>query len=81
LAESVELLTQGFVAMDEKSTWVGGQWNAYVESGSTKDVRKARLAEVPADMRKDVELHVKTVFSLRAWHARQAAEKAKKGKS
>lgn len=59
-----------------KDRWTLGHWNAYVESGKDRDERRARLEEVPEQYRKDVEIHVKTVFSLKRWRARQAAEKA-----
>lgn len=49
----------------DKSTWVRGTWNAYVAMGESKEERKARLAEVPEEIREDVEKHVRAVFSLR----------------
>lgn len=60
------------------------QWNAYVESGSGLEGRRARLAEVPASMRGWVESHLRTVFGLRsathrAWCVKfRAAYRAKK---
>lgn len=61
---------------DPQPNWTLGHYNAWVESGDSKDERRARLEQVPEQYRKDVEIHVKTVFSLKRWHARQAAEKA-----
>lgn len=43
----------------------GGQWNAYVEGGSSKAERRVRLALCPAALRAEVEAHVRTVFALR----------------
>lgn len=43
----------------------GGQWNAYVAAGQTREARAARLAEVPEALRPGVESHVRTVFALR----------------
>ena len=60
------------------------QWNAYVESGSGLEGRRARLAEVPESMRSWVESHLRTVFGLRsathrAWFVKfRAAHKEKK---
>jgi hypothetical protein len=48
-----------------KKTWGGGNWNAYVGSGSTREERRERLADVPEEMRASVESHVRTVFKLR----------------
>ncbi len=51
--------------MSEKSL---GQWNAHVLAGATKESRCDRLTEVPEDMRKKVESHVRTVFAVRNHH-------------
>ena len=42
------------------------QWNAYVAAGRSRNQRRARLEEVPEEMRAGVEDHVQTVFALRA---------------
>jgi len=42
-----------------------GQWNGYVEKGSTKIKRRERLAEVPKHLQKSVQNHVETVFRLK----------------
>ena len=42
-----------------------GQWQAYVEQGASQSIRRARLDEVPAELRVQVERHVQTVFALR----------------
>lgn len=53
-----------------------GQWNAYVAGGETREIRRERLDECPADYRAGVEAHVKTVFALR----RKQAERIRKAK-
>jgi len=47
----------------ERSTL--GQFCAYVEAGESIMDRRARLAEVPEEMRESVRAHVATVFLLR----------------
>lgn len=42
-----------------------GVWNAYVEQGASQPMRRARLEEVPAELRDQVQRHVQTVFALR----------------
>lgn len=42
-----------------------GQWNAYAEAGETHEERKARLEEVPEDMRARVLDHLRTVWALK----------------
>ena len=42
-----------------------GCWNAYVASGKTKDARRARLAEVPAEFRDGVISHLRTIAAIR----------------
>ena len=42
-----------------------GQWNYYVESGRTQGERRERLNEVPAELRQQVESHVRTVFKIK----------------
>lgn len=42
----------------------GGEWNAYVAAGKTREERAARLAEVPGSLKKSVESHVRTVFAI-----------------
>ena len=41
------------------------QANAYVLAGTSKEERIKRLAELPEDVRKKAEIHVRTVFSVR----------------
>jgi len=48
-----------------------GQWQAYVEQGASQSIRRARLEEVPAELRAQVQRHVQTVFALK----RKATEK------
>jgi hypothetical protein len=43
-----------------------GRWNAYVESGKTREERAARLAEVPESIRQNVMRHVEAYFRIRA---------------
>lgn len=52
-----------------------GQWNAYVESGLTREERARRLAEAPAELRLGIESHVRTCFAIRRYRQRKAAEK------
>jgi hypothetical protein len=57
-----------FAHMNEKWTkdkWVPGNWNAFVEAGTTKEERARRLAECPEHLRASVEDHVRTVFLIR----------------
>jgi len=51
--------------------WTVGNFNAWVESGKTRDERKNRLDQVPEQWRKDVELHMKTVESIEFYHAKR----------
>lgn len=44
-----------------------GQWNAWVESGDTLQERRARLAQVPEDMREQVKSHLTL-----CWHLKNA---------
>ena len=53
-----------------------GCWNAYVAAGRTREDRARRLAEAPEAMRRGIEAHVRTVFAIRRYFARKAAEKA-----
>ena len=43
-----------------------GRWNAYVLQGETREERRRRLAECPADLRAGVEAHVRTYFAIGA---------------
>ena len=52
----------------EKATWSRYQWNAYVEAGESKDERRSRLAEVPAEHKDAVKRHVQTVFAIRNYY-------------
>ena len=47
-----------------------GAWNAYVESGDTREERAARLATVPDNLRQAVQRHVQAYFRIRAAKAR-----------
>lgn len=47
-----------------------GVWNAYVEAGTDKDDRNARLAEAPEHLRRAIRQHVNT-----AWQHQQKREK------
>jgi len=47
-----------------------GQFNAWVLAGGTKEERRKRLLEIPEDMRKKAEQHVKTVFAVRNHHGK-----------
>lgn len=58
--------------VNPRPDWTGPQYNAWVAAGETREDRKVRLEQVPEDLRKAVEIHVKTVFTLKRWHARQA---------
>lgn len=60
-----------------QDNWTVGNFNAWVEAGTTKDERRERLASVPEEYRADVERHVKTVFAINSFHARKAKEKKK----
>ena len=44
------------------------QANAYVLAGISKEERIKRLAELPEDVQKKAEFHVRTVFSVRKHH-------------
>ena len=44
---------------------IQGCWNGYVESGATKDERRARLGQCPDSLRAGVLSHLKTVAALR----------------
>jgi hypothetical protein len=44
----------------------GGQFNAWVAAGATRDERRSRLAQCPEHLRVGVESHVQTVFALRS---------------
>lgn len=46
-----------------------GQWNAYVEAGTTREERGERLEEVPISIRDDVRRHVETVFAIKRYHS------------
>jgi hypothetical protein len=45
-------------------------WNAYVESGDTREDRAARLATVPDNLRHMVMAHVACYFKVRTAKAR-----------
>ena len=48
-----------------------GQWNAYVEAGRDKAQRRARLDEVPTELRDAVASHVRTYFAIQARQRRK----------
>lgn len=62
----------------DKTKWCGPNWNAYVAAGKDRTDRKARLEEVPEELKAGVIVHVKTVVSLANWHRRMAEKKAKR---
>jgi hypothetical protein len=57
-----------------------GQWNAFVEAGESIMERRARLAEVPDDIRESVRAHVATVFLLREAARLKDQQKPLKGR-
>lgn len=66
----------------ERIHWTVANWNVYVEAGRTREERARRLAEVPANLRTEVEAHVRCAFAIRgAVHAagRQRAQRAAPG--
>jgi hypothetical protein len=77
---NVTLRTTGLVptVREEAKKWQAGyiagkhggrsipQWNAYVESGASREERRQRLEEVPVLVRDVVRRHVETVFALAA---------------
>jgi len=58
-----------------------GQWNAFVEAGESIMERRARLAEVPEEMRESVRAHVATAFLLREAARLKDQQKPLKGRS
>ena len=54
--------------------WVKGNWNAYVGSGTTREDRRERLAEVPDKYRDSVESHVRTQFQIQAANKKAALD-------
>lgn len=52
-----------------------GQWNAYTAAGTTRDERRARLAECPEHLRQGVQNHVATVFAIRTSRADRAPKR------
>ena len=42
-----------------------GNWNAYVALGRTREIRLARLAEVPVFFKEQVKNHVVTMFKIK----------------
>jgi hypothetical protein len=48
-----------------------GVWSPWVASRPTVEARREALAQVPEPIRKVVEAHVRTVFAIRAFHARK----------
>lgn len=57
--------------MNPQPDWTGPQYNAWVESGATREDRKARLEQVPGQYRKDVERHLKTVWAIRNFYSKK----------
>jgi len=62
------------VQTNPKSMWVKGNWNAYVGSGTTREERRERLAEVPDKYRDSVESHVRTQFQIQAANKKAALD-------
>lgn len=54
-----------------------GRWNGYVACGATKDERRARLAEVPAEYRDGVISHLRTIAAIRERERWKREEKAR----
>ena len=52
-----------------------GYCNGYVVAGKDKEDRKARLKEVPEDMRQDVIRHMETILAIRKLHENNAKNK------
>ena len=59
----------GDMGAEGKLTWP--IWNAYVESGATREERNKRLAEVPEAWREVVKRHVACEFKIRTRLARK----------
>ena len=49
-----------------RQAWTVGNWNAWVESGTTRDERAARLEQVPDNMRDEVYAHVRCAFRAKS---------------
>lgn len=49
----------------EQVAWTASNWNAYVETGRSRAERAKRLAEVPDNLREEVEAHVRCAFAIR----------------
>jgi len=47
------------------------QWNAYVAGGETREIRRARLAEVPEEWREEVRRHVETYYAVQRFENRK----------
>ena len=60
--------------MVDKSKWTVGNYNAYVGSGTTREERRERLAEVPEEYRDSVESHVRTQFQIQAANKKAALD-------
>jgi len=61
--------------MNDRQSWSAGQWNSYVERGTTKEDRKSRLEEVPISLREGVKRHVQTIFDIRKYHEKRKERK------
>lgn len=48
----------------DKSSWILGQWNAYVAAGNSREDRRKRFQEVPDKYREAVRSHVRTVNQI-----------------
>ena len=59
-----------------RDQWGLGNWCAYVEAGSSREDRSARLDEVPSNFRDEVAAHVRCHFQVRARAKRQDGRKA-----
>ena len=49
-----------------KAEWSLPTWNSYVESATSRELRQARLGEVPDAWRDIVKAHIKCSFQVRA---------------
>ena len=49
-----------------RDKWTASNYCAWVEAGQSREERAARLAQVPASWRAQVEAHVRCCFQVRA---------------
>lgn len=50
----------------DRTTWTVSNWNAWVEAGEKREEWARRLDEVPANLRTEVESHVRCAFEIRS---------------